>query len=68
MKIGIVTNLYPPFQRGGAEYVVVRTVESLLDAGHDVFVITGKPKKNTSTISGFVSTEERVYRFVPRNI
>ncbi|PIX61984.1 hypothetical protein COV03_00880 [Candidatus Uhrbacteria bacterium CG10_big_fil_rev_8_21_14_0_10_41_26] len=68
MKIGIVTNLYPPFQRGGAEYVVVRTVEALLDAGHEVFVITGMPKNPVSDLSTYVSTQERVYRFHPRNI
>ena len=44
MKIGIVTNLYPPFARGGAENVIVRTVEQLLGLGHDIFIITGQPK------------------------
>lgn len=67
MKIGIITNLYPPFQRGGAEYVVIRTVEALLDAGHEVFVITGRAKKDFP-ISTFINSPERVYRFVPKNI
>ncbi|MDQ5952614.1 MAG: hypothetical protein QG626_743 [Patescibacteria group bacterium] len=45
MKIGIITNLYPPHTRGGAENVIVRTVGQLLALGHDVFVITGQPKR-----------------------
>ncbi len=68
MKIGIVTNLYPPFQRGGAEYVVVRTVEALLDLGYEVFVITGMPKNPVSDLSTHVGTEEKIYRFYPKNI
>ena len=67
MKIGIISNLYPPFQRGGAEYVVVRTVEALLDMGHDVFVITGRPKV-VPDVSTYTSAQERIYRFVPKNI
>lgn len=68
MKIGIVTNLYPPYQRGGAEFVVVRTVEALLDQGHDVFVITGRPRKAKNQIEFDHNTEERIYRFFPRNL
>lgn len=68
MKIGIVTNLYPPYARGGAENVIVRTVEQLLAMGHDVFVITGQPKaEGTKIVMGKVSIE-RVYRFFPKNV
>ncbi len=68
MKIGIVTNLYPPYARGGAENVIVRTVGQLLAAGHDVFVITGHPRAlGTSTVIDRSSTE-RVYRFFPKNL
>ena len=68
MKIGIVTNLYPPHARGGAENVIVRTVEQLLSMGHDIFVITGQPKeKGVETSLGKVSIE-RVYRFFPSNV
>lgn len=68
MKIGIITNLYPPFARGGAENVIVRTVGQLMAMGHDVFVITGHPKDfGTKRVLDRSSTE-RIYRFFPRNV
>lgn len=68
MKIGIITNLYPPFARGGAENVIVRTVGQLMAMGHDVFVITGHPKElGTKRVLDRSSTE-RIYRFFPKNI
>ncbi|KKW29275.1 MAG: Glycosyltransferase [Candidatus Uhrbacteria bacterium GW2011_GWD2_52_7] len=68
VKIGIVTNLYPPYARGGAEFVIVRTVEQLLALGHDVFVITGQPKSQGRDILLGRLSLERVYRFFPNNI
>lgn len=68
MKIGIISNLYPPYQRGGAEYVVVRTVESLIDMGHDVFVISGRPRKKQYQVGFDQNTAERIYRFWPMNV
>ncbi len=68
MKIGIITNLYPPHARGGAETVIVRTVQELLARGHDVFVITGQPRSEGSGILLDRSTVERIYRFFPRNL
>lgn len=68
MKIGIITNLYPPYARGGAENVIVRTVEQLLSMGHDIFVITGQPHSaGVGPTIGSLSVE-RVYRFSPRNV
>ncbi len=67
MKIAIITNLYPPYVRGGAEQVVVRTVESLTGLGHQVAVITGRPPGSRSQMRERVSTES-VYRFYPKNI
>lgn len=66
MKIGIITNLYPPYARGGAETVIVRTVTQLVADGHDVFVITGQPRGKPLTLDR--SATERVYRFFPPNI
>ncbi len=68
MKIGIVTNLYPPHARGGAENVIVRTVEQLLGMGHDIFIITGQPKEKGVGISVGQMSVERVYRFFPKNV
>jgi glycosyltransferase involved in cell wall biosynthesis len=67
MKIGIITNLYPPYVRGGAEHVIVRTVEELIERGHDVFIITTKPKGRTR-IDVDANSLERIYRFFPRNL
>jgi glycosyltransferase involved in cell wall biosynthesis len=68
MKIGIITNLYPPYARGGAENVIVRSVGQLMAMGHDVFVITGHPKElGTKRVLDRSSTE-RIYRFFPRNV
>ncbi|MFH1712191.1 MAG: glycosyltransferase [Patescibacteria group bacterium] len=68
MRIGIITNLYPPYARGGAEQVVVRTVEELLTQGHDVFVVSSQPKNQGSGIVSDHTTTERVYRFFPKNV
>lgn len=66
MKIGIITNLYPPHARGGAENVIVRTVTQLVAMGHDVFVITGQPRGKPLTLDR--AATERVYRFFPPNV
>src|SRR3989338_4620052 len=43
MKIGIVSNLYPPEARGGAELVAQRVADALYQRGHEVFVLTTQP-------------------------
>ena len=65
MKVCIISNLYPPHARGGAEQVVVKTVEGLRNAGHEVVVITTAPKGEAK-----VTTQNgvRVYRFTPKNV
>ncbi len=68
MKIGIITNLYPPHARGGAENVIVRTIEQLLSMGHDIFVITGQPRSAGPGPTLGTLSIERVYRFFPRNM
>ncbi len=68
MKIGIITNLYPPHARGGAENVIVRTVGQLIAAGHEVFVITGQPRKSGISVVLDRSSSERTYRFFPPNV
>ena len=44
MKICIINNIYPPYERGGAEQVVRKTVEGLIKAGHEVVLLTSSPK------------------------
>ena len=64
MRVCIINNIYPPFDRGGAEQVVVKTVEGLHAAGHEVCVITTCPKgEYTENIEGV-----QIYRKKPVNI
>lgn len=67
MKIGIVSNLYPPYVRGGAEHVVVRTVEALTARNHDIFVVTTKPDDGKDDLDLGLNSTERIYRFYPKN-
>ncbi len=64
MKICIISNLYPPHDRGGAELIVAWTAEKLFALGHEVSVIYTKP-------SGGLEQDEynhvKTYRFKPLN-
>lgn len=64
MKVCVISNIYPPFHRGGAEQVVVKTVEGLDCAGHDVIVMTSAPKSQDVEEVGGV----KIYRKKPWNI
>ena len=44
MKIGLINNLYKPYQKGGAERVVELLNNELQELGHTVFVISTRPK------------------------
>lgn len=44
MKIGLINNLYKPYQKGGAERIVELLNDELKSLGHTVFVISTKPK------------------------
>lgn len=48
MKIAVINNLYKPYQKGGAEKITDKTVQELKTLGHDVFIITTKPKNKKS--------------------
>ena len=71
MKIGIITNLYPPLIKGGAEIVAAMQAEGLKEALHHVFVITSKPYSYLGQKSWQIKEEVdniSVYRFFPGNI
>lgn len=70
MKICLINNLYPPYNRGGAERVVEKQVQEFVTAGHEVFVITSKPLRLSSPYQGEAPEAEgyRVYRFYPLNL
>jgi len=70
MRIGVVTNLYPPVDRGGAENVALRIVRELYARGHNVFVISTEPFSGFSSFFPRLTEKhiERVYRIYPFNI
>ncbi len=70
MKIGVLTNFYPPTQRGGAELVAQRVADELARRGHKVFVLSTMPYAGVSSLRPHVVENhlERVYRFFPLNL
>lgn len=64
MKVCIINNIYPPYDRGGAEQVVVSAVEGLRAAGHEVVIITSSPKGDEFCDDAGV----KIYRTKPKNI
>ena len=70
MKITIISNLYKPYTRGGAEVIVENVINGLLEKKHDVTLITTQPFKGIKTL--FPKKENKknlnIYRFYPLNI
>ncbi len=64
MKICIINNIYPPYNRGGAEQVVIKTIQGLQHAGHDVVLITSSPKGDEFAKEHGIT----IYRVKPLNI
>lgn len=44
MKIALANNLYYPFERGGAETVVEAMIKDFKAQGHEVFLLTTRPR------------------------
>ena len=70
MKILIITNLYPPYERGGAELVVRKEARDLRDAGHNVFVLTSMPFSGFKSLTPAAKVEDgiTVLRYFPLNL
>ena len=70
MKIRIISNLYPPLIRGGAEVIAALEAQGLKEAWQHVFVISSRPYGGFKSLS--ISKNENadipVYRFYPLNI
>ena len=64
MKICLINNLYPPYARGGAEQVVRKTIERLIQDGHHVVLVTTSPEGEYSWHEGNLT----IYRFRPWNL
>jgi len=70
MKITIISNLYPPFVRGGAEYIASQLAVELINQGHEVSVITSAPWQALRSFKTDCRIEHKiaVYRFYPLNV
>lgn len=70
MRICLISNLYPPHGRGGAERVVEEEAKALTALGHRVSVITAEPVRDDGTIHPRMTLEGgiRVWRFHPLNL
>lgn len=66
MKILLLTNLFVPFTRGGAERIVELQANVLAEAGHDVLVVT--PTPDPRFLESVLESGARVVRFRPRNL
>ncbi|MDP3985437.1 MAG: glycosyltransferase [bacterium] len=68
MKILIISNLYEPYARGGAEAVVKTTAEELVRRNHEVIVLTAGPAKVGLSPKESLQNGVRVLRFFPLNL
>ncbi len=58
-----ITNLFPPYARGGAERVVETIADALVDSGNDVVVVTTQREG-----IGIEMGKYKIYRFRPWNL
>lgn len=69
MKLVVISNLYPPYVRGGAEIFAHRMVHSLQDMGHEAIVITSAPyQRGALSFKKSVHDGVPVYSFYPFNV
>lgn len=64
MKVCLINNIYPPYDRGGAEQVVQKTAEGLAAFGHEVIILTASPKGNEMEKKDRIT----IYRTRPLNL
>lgn len=70
MRIGIISNLYPPHERGGAELIARRVADEFAHRGHEVSVLTTQPYSGWESLLLRLQEKhiERIYRFHPMNL
>ncbi len=70
MKICIISGLYPPYAKGGAEAVAASAAYEFKAVGHDVYVITAKPFRNLKSLwpEKIIEDGITIYRFFPLNL
>jgi len=69
MKIAVISNLYSPYERGGAEKVV-KSIANELKKDNQVLIITTKPFENFKSlkIEKIQKNNLEIFRFFPLNI
>ncbi|MFA5854110.1 MAG: glycosyltransferase family 4 protein [Patescibacteria group bacterium] len=69
MRICFISNLFPPYGRGGAERVVEEEALALKALGHDVSIITACSLPEDGSLEPRMTVENglRVHRFFPLN-
>jgi len=65
MKICVISNLYKPYQRGGAEIVARLMVKGFEKAGKEVLVISTHPERKSKVEQ---NQNTKIYRFRPMNL
>lgn len=70
MKIALISNLYEPYHRGGAEIIVKRTALELVKKGHEVSIITAKPWSGWSSLDPEIEEKDeyKIIRYYPLNL
>ncbi len=66
MKFLIISNLYEPYARGGAEAVAKTMAEGLAARGHEVVVVTGRPRHTRDTFMLYSMKVKFFFRFYER--
>jgi glycosyltransferase involved in cell wall biosynthesis len=62
MKIGLLHNLYGEFSRGGAETAVALLAGEYRTQGHEVFLLTTRPRGVTDKTGATVRAGEKIYQ------
>lgn len=71
MKIAVISNLFSPYERGGAEKIVKKTISQFVNNKHSVTLITSKPFKNIKSLipkEDKINNNLKIFRFYPLNI
>ncbi len=66
MKIVLISNLYPPYSRGGAEKIVEKTCQLLKNQGYEVRVLSTCPFDGWKSLK--LKEKEGARRFYPANL
>lgn len=70
MRLLIISNLYPPVMRGGAERIASRIANELFSRGHEVSVLSTMPFSGMDSLRARVTETdlEPIERFFPLNL